>query len=64
MAAYIGTNWVHIFPWLKDYSIVEGLDLYDYMPTNYSSAYGWVKDYIYGNTIFCPWPWTATRRRE
>jgi RHS repeat-associated protein len=50
VAAYIGGNWVHIFPWLKDYSIVEGLDLYDYMPTNYSSAYGWVKDYIYGST--------------
>jgi len=50
VAAYIGTNWVHIFPWMKDYSIVEGLDLYDYMPTNYSSAYGWVKDFVYGNT--------------
>ena len=50
VAAYIGTNWVNIFPWLKDYEITEGLDLYDYMPTNYSSAYPWVRDYIYGNT--------------
>ena len=50
VAAYIGTNWVHLFPWIKDYSIVEGLDLYDYMPTNYSTAYGWVKDYIYGSS--------------
>jgi RHS repeat-associated protein len=50
VAAYIGTNWVHIFPWLKDYSIVEGRDLYDYMPPNYGNAYGWVKDYIYGAT--------------
>ena len=50
VAAYIGTNWVHIFPWMKDYEIVEGLNLYDEMPTNYSNAYGWVKDYIYGNT--------------
>ncbi len=50
VAAYIGTNWVHIFPWLKDYEIVEGLNLYEYMPTNYSSAYGWIKDYIYGNS--------------
>ena len=39
VAAYIGTNWVHIFPWLKDYEITEGLNLYDCMPTNYSSAY-------------------------
>ncbi|HEV2318124.1 MAG TPA: choice-of-anchor Q domain-containing protein, partial [Verrucomicrobiae bacterium] len=50
VAAYIGTNWVQIFPWLKDYEINEGLDLYDSMPTNYPNAYGWVKDYIYGNT--------------
>jgi YD repeat-containing protein len=50
VAAYIGTNWVHIFPWLKDYDIVEGLNLYDEMPTNYSNAYGWVHDYIYGNS--------------
>ena len=50
VAAYVGTNWVHIFPWLKDYEIVEGLNLYDEMPTNYSNAYGWVHDYIYGNS--------------
>jgi RHS repeat-associated protein len=50
VAAYIGTNWVHIFPWLKDYEINEGLNLFEEMPTNYSNAYGWVHDYIYGNT--------------
>ncbi|HXI72020.1 MAG TPA: transglutaminase domain-containing protein, partial [Verrucomicrobiae bacterium] len=50
VAAYIGTNWVHIFPWLKDYEISEGFDLYDMMPTNYSNAYGWLKDYIYAST--------------
>jgi RHS repeat-associated protein len=50
VAAYIGTNWVHIFPWLKDYRINEGLNLFDEMPTNYSNAYEWVHDYIYSNT--------------
>ena len=50
VAAYIGNQWVHIFPWLKDYEITEGLNLYEYMPTNYSSAYPWVRDYIYGST--------------
>ncbi|HZQ45850.1 MAG TPA: DUF6531 domain-containing protein, partial [Verrucomicrobiae bacterium] len=50
VAAYIGTNWVHIFPWMKDYSVVEGFNLYNYMPTNYPSAYPWVKDFIYGKT--------------
>jgi len=50
VAAYIGTNWVHIFPWLKDYEITEGLNLWEQMPSNYPSAYPWVRDYIYGNT--------------
>ena len=50
VAAYIGTNWVHIFPWMKDYRINEGLNLFDEMPTNYSNSYEWVHDYIYGNT--------------
>ena len=50
VAAYVGTNWLHLFPWLKDYEIVEGLNLYDCMPTNYASAYPWVRDYVYGAT--------------
>jgi RHS repeat-associated protein len=50
VAAYIGTNWVHIFPWMKVYQVTFGFDLYNYMPTNYSSAYPWVKDFIYGKT--------------
>lgn len=48
VAASIGTNWVHIFPWLKDYELDEGLDLYSHMPSNYPSAYPWVRDYICG----------------
>ncbi|MCX7722211.1 MAG: DUF6531 domain-containing protein, partial [Verrucomicrobiae bacterium] len=47
VVANIGTNCVHIFPWLKDTEIVEGLDIYDYMPTNYPSAYEWLKDYAF-----------------
>ena len=35
VAAYIGTNWVHIFPWMKDYLMTEGYNLWDYMPSNY-----------------------------
>jgi RHS repeat-associated protein len=50
VAAYIGTNWVHIFPWLKDYDLEEGLNLWDYMPSNYPNAYTWTHDYIYSNT--------------
>lgn len=50
VAAYIGTNWVHLFPWLKDYRMVDGLELYDFMPDNYKSAYPWVRDYVFGRT--------------
>lgn len=50
VAVYVGTNWVHLFPWLKDYEVIENLNLYDYTPTNYPSAYPWVRDYVYGAT--------------
>jgi RHS repeat-associated protein len=47
VAAYTGTNWVHIFPWLKDYELDEGLDLYAHMPPNYPTAHHWVRDYVH-----------------
>ncbi|MGH8024176.1 MAG: transglutaminase domain-containing protein, partial [Limisphaerales bacterium] len=28
VAAYIGTNWVHIFPWIKDTELTQGLNLW------------------------------------
>jgi RHS repeat-associated protein len=43
------TNTVHIFPWLKDYEIDEGFNLYDYMPTNYNTALKWIEQYVRGN---------------
>jgi RHS repeat-associated protein len=50
VAAYIGTNWVHIFPWLKDYDMTEGLNLWEEMPTNYPNAYLWLHDYLFNTT--------------
>lgn len=50
VVATIGTNTVHIFPWIKDTKIVEGVNLYDYMPTNYNTALAWVEQYVRGNT--------------
>lgn len=50
VAAYVGTNWVHLFPWLKDTEIVEGLNLYDYTGTNYRNGFKWVSDYFYNKT--------------
>ena len=49
VVANIGTNSVQIFPWLKNTEIVEGQDVYDYLPTNYPDAYSWVKDYALAN---------------
>lgn len=42
----VGGQTVHIFPWLKDLEIIEGYNLYDYMPTNHSSALEWTRDYL------------------
>lgn len=50
VAAYIGTNWVHLFPWLKDTEIIEGMNLYDYMGTNYRNGFRWMSDYLHGKT--------------
>ncbi|HYG21466.1 MAG TPA: DUF6531 domain-containing protein [Verrucomicrobiae bacterium] len=50
VAAYIGTNWIHLFPWLKDTQVMEGLWLYDYMPSGYKTSYQWVRDYLRGRT--------------
>ena len=50
VVANIGTNTVHIFPWIKDTEIVQGVNLYDYMPTNYNTSLAWVEQYVRGNT--------------
>ena len=46
----ISNQTVHIFPWLKDTQITEGLNLYDYMPTNYNNGFKWLARYLYGDT--------------
>ena len=50
VATYIGTNWVHVFPWLKDTDVESGLDLYQFMPQQYDNALKWAKAYAYGDT--------------
>jgi YD repeat-containing protein len=44
------TRWVHVFPWLKDTEIVEGLNIYDYLPTNYNSGRKFLVQYCLGDT--------------
>lgn len=50
VAAYIGTNWVHLFPWIKDTEIVEGFNIYDFFPDEFNSGYKWSRQYLLGNT--------------
>jgi RHS repeat-associated protein len=50
VAAYIGSNWVQVFPWMKDTEISEGFNFYDFMPTNYNSGYKWMTGFIAGDT--------------
>lgn len=49
VVANIGTNTVQIFPWLKNTSIVEGQNIYNYTPTNFPDAYSFVKAYALAN---------------
>src|SRR5215469_1735186 len=46
----ISNNCVQIFPWLKDTQVIEGLNLYDYMPTNYDNGFKWLRNYLYADT--------------
>lgn len=50
VVANIGTNTVHIFPWIKDTKIVQGVNLYDYMPPNYSTSLDWIEQYVRANS--------------
>jgi hypothetical protein len=50
VAAYIGTNWIHIYPWLKDSEVIEGFNLYDYTSANYNNGFKWLRDYALGKT--------------
>lgn len=50
VAAYVNNQWVHLFPWIKDTSVEEGLDIYDYLPDPYKDTQLWVRDYILNKT--------------
>jgi RHS repeat-associated protein len=45
----IGTNCIHLFPWLKDTEMIEGLDLYDYLPDDYNSGAKWLRQYLFAD---------------
>ncbi|MFD0892905.1 HNH endonuclease [Luteolibacter ambystomatis] len=51
VAAWIQSEnrWVHLYPWIKDTSVVEGENLYDYFPDDCKSGVEWVAKYLKGN---------------
>jgi RHS repeat-associated protein len=50
VATYVSNQWVHVFPWIKDYEITEGFGVWDFMPANYNNAYKWVRGFLFGDT--------------
>jgi RHS repeat-associated protein len=50
VATCVSNQWVHLFPWIKDTAVEEGLDIHDYLPDPYQDTQLWVKDYILGKT--------------
>ena len=46
VAAYINGQWQHLFPWLKDTEVTEGLNLYDYVPSGYENGFKRVCQYL------------------
>lgn len=46
VAVHDGTNWLHLFPWLKDTEVIEGLDLYDHLPDSFNNGYKWTREYL------------------
>ena len=54
VAAYINSQWVHIFPWIKDTSITEGGNLSDYLPPGYQTGPQWLQAYLSMDTKLLP----------
>jgi YD repeat-containing protein len=42
------SRWVHLFPWIKDTSVVEGSNLYEKFPDNCKSGVDWLVKYLKG----------------
>jgi len=49
VTTYIGGKWIHIFPWLKDTAVEEGLDVYPYLPEGYQTGKQWLNRYLLGD---------------
>ncbi len=50
VAAYINGQWIHLFPWLKNTEVTEGLNLFDYLPAGYNTDASWISHYLAADT--------------
>ena len=41
-----GTQWISLFPWMKEINVIEGYDLYALMPDEYANADRWIRRYL------------------
>lgn len=48
------SKWVHLFPWLKDTEVIEGQNLYDYLPADYNSGSKWTKKFLQRDSQIFP----------
>jgi len=39
-------KWISLYPWLKEIHVIEGHDLYSFMPAEYANADLWIKQYL------------------
>ena len=46
VAAYIDGKWVYLFPWLKDTSVMEGKNIWNYFPSGYNNGTQWLTHYL------------------
>ncbi|MEI8365576.1 MAG: DUF6531 domain-containing protein [Parachlamydiaceae bacterium] len=39
-------EWISLYPWMKEIHVIEGHDLYSFMPAEYANADLWIKQYL------------------
>jgi len=44
-----GTEWLSLFPWMKEIQVREGHDLYSFLPEKYATADRWILQYLKGD---------------
>ena len=46
VAVFVDGSWRHLFPWLKDYEVIEGKALFDHLPDGYRTGHQIVHKFL------------------